>query len=396
MKALEGYIKEMGYTAIRGAVNPQGAGLAAGLGELGRNGMMITERFGARVHMPDPILTDMPLFADEPDRHRRRGLLQDLPQVRQQLPDEQHHLRPEDRLQRHPEVQDQLADLLQDPPVRRRSLRQLPDLRRRLPVHQAGRLVAAGRRQDPQARPRSRPGRPIVRALKWIDDKFWGEFPSRRVTFMGYDTGLKVGEHACTDPECTANHEEPQKIIEGNVGLLRARSRSRPTTSSSGARRWHADLADCRACVTICHACAAPSRLRGGGRAPVTIRTGTTFINRPPADVRNMIPEIVGKAPEGNIFPTQSELHSPNVTARHVKELTRYLRGAARRDRRIWASRTPEIARGYPFAIVTRGPRRVRPVHLARPRRAGGGSGRAVRHLHTSPRGFGRWASARR
>ena len=66
MKALEGYIKEMGYTAIRGAVNPQGAGLAAGLGELGRNGMMISERFGARIHMPDPILTDMPLIADGP------------------------------------------------------------------------------------------------------------------------------------------------------------------------------------------------------------------------------------------------------------------------------------------------------------------------------------------
>ena len=60
---------------------------------------------------------------------------------------------------------------------------------------------------------------PVVRALKWIDYKVWGEFPKRRVRFMGYDTGLKVGEHNCTIPECTANHKEPKKLIEGNVGF---------------------------------------------------------------------------------------------------------------------------------------------------------------------------------
>jgi hypothetical protein len=49
---------------------------------------------------------------------------------------------------------------------------------------------------------------PIVRALKWIDDKFWGEYPSKRVRFMGYDTGLKVGEHACTNPECTVHQAQ--------------------------------------------------------------------------------------------------------------------------------------------------------------------------------------------
>ena len=72
------------------------------------------------------------------------------------------------------------------------------------------------------------------------------------------------------------------------------------------------------------------------------------FINQPPNDVRNMIAEIVAKAPEGNIFPTQSELHSPNVTARHAKELTLYLGGqlvgialsASRRRRSRGATRT--------------------------------------------------------
>ena len=34
---------------------------------------------------------------------------------------------------------------------------------------------------------------------------------------MGYDTGLKVGEHACTIDKCTADHSEPKQHIEGNA-----------------------------------------------------------------------------------------------------------------------------------------------------------------------------------
>ena len=36
---------------------------------------------------------------------------------------------------------------------------------------------------------------------------------------MGYDTGLKVGEHACTDERCTAEHSTPKQQIEGNTGF---------------------------------------------------------------------------------------------------------------------------------------------------------------------------------
>ena len=122
LKALEGYIKELGYTAIRGAANPQGAGLAAGVGELGRNGMVISEKFGARIHMPDPIMTDMPLLADEPIDIGVEDFCKMCRKCASQLPHEQHHLRRQGRLQRHREVQDQLADLLQAPPVRGRSL----------------------------------------------------------------------------------------------------------------------------------------------------------------------------------------------------------------------------------------------------------------------------------
>src|SRR5205823_175969 len=66
MKALEAYIRELGYTALRATANPQAAALAAGMGELGRNGMLISEKFGARVHMPNTIQTDLPLAPGKP------------------------------------------------------------------------------------------------------------------------------------------------------------------------------------------------------------------------------------------------------------------------------------------------------------------------------------------
>src|SRR5215218_10319100 len=76
------------------------------------------------------------------------------------------------------------------------------------------------------------------------------------------------------------------------------------------------------------------------------------FINRHPADIRNSLPEIIRNSPEGNVFPAKSELHTPEVTAAHVKELTLYLRaqlvGIADLSRQ-----RPELAHGYPYAVVT-------------------------------------------
>ena len=50
LKALEGYIKELGYTALRGVAIPQAAGVASGVGELGRNGLIINKFRRARPH----------------------------------------------------------------------------------------------------------------------------------------------------------------------------------------------------------------------------------------------------------------------------------------------------------------------------------------------------------
>jgi ferredoxin len=60
------YIRELGYEAIQNRVQCMPAALAAGIGELGRNGMLISEEFGSRIHLGDPILTNMPLIPNKP------------------------------------------------------------------------------------------------------------------------------------------------------------------------------------------------------------------------------------------------------------------------------------------------------------------------------------------
>ena len=49
------------------------------------------------------------------------------------------------------------------------------------------------------------------------------------------------------------------------------------------------------------------------------------FINTPPADLANTVTEMIRSAPDGNVFPTKAELHTPDITSGHVKELARYL-----------------------------------------------------------------------
>src|SRR5207253_10325226 len=61
---------------------------------------------------------------------------------------------------------------------------------------------------------------PVVRALKAIDDRFWGVVKQKRVRWMGYDSGIKPGEKACTVAGCTAQHDEAAHSakVEGNIG----------------------------------------------------------------------------------------------------------------------------------------------------------------------------------
>jgi hypothetical protein len=48
------------------------------------------------------------------------------------------------------------------------------------------------------------------------------------------------------------------------------------------------------------------------------------FINTAPEDLTNTVTELIRKAPAGNIFPTKAELHTPEITASHVKGMAQY------------------------------------------------------------------------
>jgi hypothetical protein len=75
------------------------------------------------------------------------------------------------------------------------------------------------------------------------------------------------------------------------------------------------------------------------------------FINTPPADLTNTVTELLRNAPEGNIFPTKADIHTPQITSSHVKDMARYfgavLVGIAELDPDD--ANNPE---GLPFAVI--------------------------------------------
>ena len=48
------------------------------------------------------------------------------------------------------------------------------------------------------------------------------------------------------------------------------------------------------------------------------------FVNTPAADLANTVTEMIRNAPEGNLFPTKTELHTPEITSTHVKGMAQY------------------------------------------------------------------------
>ena len=48
------------------------------------------------------------------------------------------------------------------------------------------------------------------------------------------------------------------------------------------------------------------------------------FINTPPADLANTVTDLIRNAPPGNVFPTKADIHTPEITASHLKEMARY------------------------------------------------------------------------
>jgi len=75
------------------------------------------------------------------------------------------------------------------------------------------------------------------------------------------------------------------------------------------------------------------------------------FIDTPPADLANTVTEMIRNAPEGNVFPTKTELHTPEITSSHVKGMAEYfgaeLVGIARLN-----PYEAHDGESYPFAVI--------------------------------------------
>jgi hypothetical protein len=85
------------------------------------------------------------------------------------------------------------------------------------------------------------------------------------------------------------------------------------------------------------------------------------FINTPPADLANTVTEMIRKAPDGSVFPTKAELHTPEITSSHVKGMAEYfgaeLVGIAKLGNLFPLVVGEEKGEGdenqnYPFAII--------------------------------------------
>src|ERR1043166_1561035 len=217
LKALEGYIKELGYTALRGVANPQAAELASGVGELGRNGLIISKKFGARIHAPDPILTDLPLVPDEPIDIGVEDFCKICRKCANTCPTNSIPF----------------GDKVVFNGIEKYKINWLTCYKLRPYVHDHWGSCLTCAAVCPFTKPNvwwrslavsllhgcpyfARPA--LVRFLKWIDDKFWGVVRNNRVTWLGYDSGIKPGEHGCTVAGCTASHAGHSAAATGDAG----------------------------------------------------------------------------------------------------------------------------------------------------------------------------------
>jgi hypothetical protein len=71
------------------------------------------------------------------------------------------------------------------------------------------------------------------------------------------------------------------------------------------------------------------------------------FIKSAPADQRNAIAEMLRNQPEGAVAPTKADLHTPEITSTHIKELAVYVGSDL-----TGIARLPNNPDGFDFAIV--------------------------------------------
>ncbi|MCH7606659.1 MAG: 4Fe-4S dicluster domain-containing protein [Chloroflexi bacterium] len=186
---LAAYIREMGYEAVQNRVQPMPAALAAGIGELGRHGMLISEKFGSRIHLGDPILTNMPLFPDKPidigvDDFCKicRKCATTCPTNSITMEDKVVHNGVEKYKINWETCYRLRAYVMEFWEVCLSCVTVCPYTK---PNNWWRTLAVQTLKRTPFAMRFI-----VVRGLKWLDDTFWGKVPKKRVKWMNYDSGI--------------------------------------------------------------------------------------------------------------------------------------------------------------------------------------------------------------
>ena len=220
---LAAYIRELGYSAVQRVATPMPVALGAGLGEIGRHGMLITEKFGARVHLGDPILTDLPLVSDKPIDIGVEDFCKVCNKCANACPTnsittggkavvngvEKFKINWETCYRLRPHVMQYWDICLTCVTV-------CPYTK----PNSWWRTLAVGSIKRTPIPLRSF----VARPLKWIDDVFWGKLGRKRVRWMSYDSGtLKLPDGTTVSSDGDTGHYYPLKENSRRFDILKAK-----------------------------------------------------------------------------------------------------------------------------------------------------------------------------
>ena len=222
------YIRELGYSTLHNVAQPIPVALAAGIGELGRHGMLISEKHGARIHPGDAILTDLPLVPDKPIDIGVEDFCRVCKKCANTCPTnsitvegksvingvEKYKINWETCYRLRPHVMEYWESCLTCVAV-------CPYTKANTWWHT---LAVQTLKRTPI------PFRPaVVWPLKWLDDLIWGKVPRKRVQFMSYDSGVLQLKKATDGVKAFSNgasaEEQPKVDGKGHYYPLKENSR---------------------------------------------------------------------------------------------------------------------------------------------------------------------------
>lgn len=206
---LASYIREMGYPARahhygRSEVNPIPLAVNAGLGELGRHGMLIHEEYGSRLHL-SVVTTDLPLAVDEPVDIGVEEVCKYCKKCARTCPS---HSIPFGGKEVHNGVERYRINVDSCYKYRLASRGQwsncvicVSSCCYNKPTAWWHTLATESIKRTPI------PLRVfLIKPLLWIDDLFWGKRPWKHMKWLDYDNAPEANSRICNIPGCNVKH----------------------------------------------------------------------------------------------------------------------------------------------------------------------------------------------